>query len=87
MVQLTEQVRILTMAHVEAEVLRKKVADLEWALDILREDADRVRDDALAMVAEAQQHFLILQQHRDCGAAMDMDMGMGGGDGVGVGEY
>lgn len=42
----------LEMAEMEVTALRHRVSDLEWALDAVRGDADRVRDDALAVLAE-----------------------------------
>lgn len=40
----------LEMDRVELSSLRDKVAELEWALDVVRDDADRVREDALAVL-------------------------------------
>lgn len=40
----------LEMAQVERNCLQTKINDLEWALDVLRDDADRIRDDALSLL-------------------------------------
>lgn len=49
--RLRARVSALHMVEVEARTLRDKVSSLEWALDAVRADADRVRDDALALCA------------------------------------
>lgn len=48
---LKDRIAELEMTALEASVLRQQVASLEWALDAVRADADRVRDDALAIIA------------------------------------
>lgn len=57
---LKQRVATLEMAAVEADALRNQVASLEWALDAVRADADRVRDDALAALSGL---------HDECGRA------------------
>lgn len=51
---LKNRVATLEMAAVEADALRAQVAALEWALDAVRADADRVRDDALAVLSDVE---------------------------------
>lgn len=51
--RLRERVSSLEMANIENDVLRARLAELEWALDVVREHADSVRDDALAVVETA----------------------------------
>lgn len=48
--RLRARLSALEMGGMELAALRERVADLEWALDVVREDADRVRDDALALL-------------------------------------
>lgn len=57
---LKQRVATLEMAAVEADALRNQVASLEWALDAVRADADRVRDDALVALSGL---------HVECGRA------------------
>lgn len=42
------------MARLEADVLRNRVGDLEWVVDAVREDADRVRDDAVSVLSRME---------------------------------
>lgn len=66
---LKERLTHLQMAEMEVSSLREKVSELEWALDVVRDDADRVRDDALDVVwghqdlAEAETPLLDSDQH------------------------
>lgn len=53
--RLREHVADLQMASIEADVLRLRVGELEWALDTVREDADRVRDDALSVLSRLEE--------------------------------
>lgn len=41
------------MAAVENDALKLRVAELEWALDVVRAQADAVRDEALAVMETA----------------------------------
>lgn len=53
--QLKQRISILEMTQVEKQSLENKVADLEWALDVLRDDADRAREDALTALSHVWQ--------------------------------
>lgn len=55
-VQLRKRLSQLEMAEVERNSLQSKVSELEWALDVLRDDADRIRDDALALIEDDFAH-------------------------------
>lgn len=46
----------LVMDAVEVETLKSRIVDLEWALDVVAEDATRVRHDALDALAVARLH-------------------------------
>lgn len=53
--QLRNKVSKLVMDDVEMTTLRSRVAELEWALDIVRDDASRIRDEAISVLEEHNQ--------------------------------
>lgn len=56
---LKQRMQVLEMSALECDALRDRVAELEWALDVVREDSDRVRDEALDLLL---QHGLLDRQ-------------------------
>lgn len=48
--RLRERVSALEMTEMENGSLRDRIRELEWALDVVREDADRVREEALQVL-------------------------------------
>lgn len=63
----------LEMARVERDCLHSRVTELEWALDVLRDDADRVRDDALALVGHGFQQSSFCHRARTDVAPHNLD--------------
>lgn len=61
-IALRKRLSQLEMAEVERNCLQSKVSELEWALDVLRDDADRIRDDALALIEEDFHQSCYLQE-------------------------
>lgn len=60
----------LEMAEVERNCLQSRVSELEWALDVLRDDADRIREDALALIEEDFHQSFRRQTDRDSGTGV-----------------
>lgn len=51
--QLKQTISQLVMDDVEVTTLRKRVTDLEWALDVVADDANRIRDEAFEALANS----------------------------------
>lgn len=79
---LKTRVASLEMDQLEIQSLRHKVRQLEWALDVVRDDADRVRDDALTLLSQVNEQKAKEEEAEDERVRelrhlhMDMDMDM-----------
>lgn len=61
--QLRQTISQLVMDDVEITTLRKRVTELEWALDVVADDANRIRDEAFEALTNSD--------HRDVNRAVE----------------